>query len=150
VWVDLAHNGVEAWTRDNAGVTSGTWREIADLANIENVTGTALADQLFGSDAVNRIEGGDGADRLTGRGGNDIFVFGSGFGADTITDFTGAGAAVGDQIELSLGTAFDTFAEVNAVASVGSGNTVLDFGGGNTITLTGVTTPLHQNDFLFV
>ena len=53
-------------------------------------------------------------------------------------------------IELSLGAAFDTFAEVQAVTTVSGGNTVFNFGGGNTITLTGVTTALHQNDFLFV
>jgi hypothetical protein len=77
-------------------------------------------------------------------------MFRSGFGADTITDFTGAGPTVGDQIQLSLGPAFDSFAEVQTVASVVGGNTVLNFGGGNTITLTGVVSALHQNDFLFV
>jgi Ca2+-binding RTX toxin-like protein len=104
---------------------------------------------LRGNDGANRLEGGAGSDTLSGRGGNDVFVFGPGFGADTITDFGGAGAAAGDVIELSLGGAFDEFAEVQAVASVIGGNTVINFGGGNTITLTGVTTALHQNDFLF-
>ena len=42
VWVDLVIAGREAWTRDGSTVTSGIWREIADLANIENVTGTAM------------------------------------------------------------------------------------------------------------
>jgi hypothetical protein len=155
VYVDLARTGSgdnEAWTRDRADVNPGpgTWRAIANLDAIENVTGTAQADRLLGNDGVNRLEGGAGNDTLTGRGGNDLFVFGAGFGADTITDFAGAGAAVGDRIALSVGPDFDTFSEVNDVASVVGGNTVLDFGGGNTITLTGVTTALHENDFLFV
>jgi hypothetical protein len=45
VWVDLtrtASGDNEAWTRDGADVNSGTWRAIANLATIENLTGTQL------------------------------------------------------------------------------------------------------------
>ena len=87
VWVDLAYAGNEAWTRDRADVNSGTWREIADLASIENLVGTGGADKLLGDATANRIEGGAGDDVLTGRGGNDTFVFNPGFGNDKITDF---------------------------------------------------------------
>jgi Ca2+-binding RTX toxin-like protein len=152
VWIDLNRTGSgdnEAWTRDGADVNSGTWRAIANLGTMENLIGTQFADKRFGDANVNRLEGGAGNDQLTGRGGNDVFVFRPGFGADTITDFTGAGATVGDQIQLSLGPAFDDFAEVQAVTTVSGGNTVIDFGGGSTITLTGVTAAMHQNDFLF-
>jgi Ca2+-binding RTX toxin-like protein len=150
VWVDLASNGREAWTRGNAGLTSGTWREIADLAAIENLTGTAHADLLRGNGGVNRLEGGAGNDTLTGRGGNDVFVFRAGMGQDTITDFAGNGAATGDAIALALGAAFDSFAEVMAAGSQAGSSVVFDFGGGNTLTLQNTTlASLHQNDFLF-
>ena len=36
------------------------------------------------------------------------------------------------------------------MTTVSGGNTVINFGGGSQITLTGVTTALNQNDFLFV
>ena len=73
VWVDLAFTNTpnEAWTQDDTDLVGGTWREIADLTNIENVTGTAHADKLWGNAGVNRLEGGAGNDTLTGRGGND-------------------------------------------------------------------------------
>jgi Ca2+-binding RTX toxin-like protein len=150
VWVDLAYAGREAWTRNGSTVTSGTWREIADLANIENLVGTQHSDLLWGNNGVNRIEGGAGNDTLTGRAGNDTFFFRDGFGQDTVADFTGTRAAAGDVIELSLGAAFDTFAEVQAVGTQLGANTVFSFGGGNTLTLSNtILANLHQNDFLF-
>lgn len=78
VYVDLANRGIEAWTRDNAGVTSGTWRAIADLAGIETVVGTDYADDVRGDAGNNRLMGGDGDDLLSGRGGNDVIDGGAG------------------------------------------------------------------------
>ncbi|MFH7027521.1 MAG: M10 family metallopeptidase C-terminal domain-containing protein [Heteroscytonema crispum UTEX LB 1556] len=49
-----------------------------------------------------RITGGAGNDRLTGGAGSDRFVISSGFGTDTITDFTKGQ----DLIELSGGLSF--------------------------------------------
>jgi Ca2+-binding RTX toxin-like protein len=45
-------------------------------------------DTLYGGDGDDELNGGAGADTLTGGGGNDTFKFETGFGADTITDFT--------------------------------------------------------------
>jgi Ca2+-binding RTX toxin-like protein len=78
VWVDLAYAGTEAWTRGGTTVDSGTWREIADLANIENVVGTAYSDQLVGNAGDNALFGGAGADRLSGFAGNDRLDGGAG------------------------------------------------------------------------
>ena len=63
VWVDLAlhQDRNEAWTQTTP-TRRGTWREIADLTSIENLTGTDAADQLFGNANVNRLEGGAGND----------------------------------------------------------------------------------------
>lgn len=41
------------------------------LLNIENLTGSALADELTGSSAANVLRGGGGADRLLGMAGGD-------------------------------------------------------------------------------
>ena len=139
------------------------------LLEIENLAGSAFNDSLAGDNAANRIDGNagddiiqglDGADTLIGdRGddlliggaGDDTFLYFAGDGADVITDFE-AGAGTDDAIRLfNLGPAFDTFAEVLAATTDnGMGNTVIDFGGGDTITLQGVAiAQLHQDDFVF-
>jgi Ca2+-binding RTX toxin-like protein len=108
-------------------------------------------DMLSGGIGDDTLTGGRGNDTLFGDAGNDLFVFSPGDDADEISGFT-AGALTDDVIELNgFGGSFDTFAEVFAAASDdGFGNTVIDFGGGDTITLTGVAVAdLHQDDFLF-
>jgi Ca2+-binding RTX toxin-like protein len=121
------------------------------VTSVEVVVGTAFADSLRGDSNANRLVGGDGNDVLAGRGGSDIFVFAAGMGQDTIEDFAGNGAAANDLIEISLGAAFDSFAEMlNAGTEIG-GHVVFAFDGGNTLTLNNQTlASLHQNDFLFI
>ena len=94
VWVDLDYGANnEVWTRDtsNAQTGGGTWRDIADLVSVENLTGTAFDDRLIGDNNANVLTGGGGNDELTGEGGSDQFVFA--FANDgtaqsaTITDF---------------------------------------------------------------
>jgi hypothetical protein len=45
-WVDLVTNGAEVRTTDQADLTAGTWRNVANVARVENVTGTAYSDEL--------------------------------------------------------------------------------------------------------
>jgi RTX calcium-binding nonapeptide repeat (4 copies)/Cyclophilin type peptidyl-prolyl cis-trans isomerase/CLD len=82
------------------------------LISIENIIGSAFADNLTGNDGNNTLSGGAGNDTLTGGGGIDRLIGGAGndrfnFDAltdlgttvettDTITDFT-----VGDLLDLS-------------------------------------------------
>lgn len=51
-WVDLVTNGAEVRTTDQADLTAGTWRNVADVARVESVTGTAYADQISGDAAT--------------------------------------------------------------------------------------------------
>jgi Ca2+-binding RTX toxin-like protein len=117
----------------------------------DTLKGGGGADEIFAGKGSDRIISGSGDDVLAGNGGNDFFIFTPGDDDDVITDFV-AGAGTQDVIDLSvMGASFDTFAEVFAAASDdGFGNTVIDFGGGDTITLLGVAVAdLHQDDFLF-
>ena len=141
IWVNLAYSGREVWTTDAPTLGEGVFREHADTAAIEDVIGTAFADQIGGNPAgsgnsvANRLEGGGGNDLLDGGGGNDLLDGGGGNdtldggsgadsvhgggGTDTLTggadldlftfgkgevvgdiviDFTGNGAAAGDQL----------------------------------------------------
>ena len=78
VWVDLDYPGAEVFTRDMADLSSGAWRGLAQLSNVENIIGSAFADELTGDAGANRIEGGGGDDLIKGEGGNDIFDGGAG------------------------------------------------------------------------
>jgi Ca2+-binding RTX toxin-like protein len=172
-------SGNDTYVVDNAGDTisellnEGTDTVQASLNwtlgnNIENLlltgtgnfsgTGNSLNNMLTGNAGNNTLSGGAGNDRLTGAGGMDVllggsgsdsFVFAPNFGKDTISDFQ-AGKGVTDVISLSLGTAFDTFAEVMAKAAQVGSNTVITFDLNNTITLTGLQkTSLVVDDFTF-
>lgn len=127
------------------GLSQGGHAEGDSMAGIENLQGSNWGDQLRGDDRANRLFGRDGDDLLDGAGGNDTlvggagadtFVFGS--GQDVVKDFDLAE----DMLRLQLGPAFDSLAEVLAVAqAAGSGgqDTLLDFGAGTTLILRGVT-----------
>jgi len=108
------------------------------------------ADTMLGGNGNDTLQGDGGNDRLRGDGGNDRFNFTPGFGADVIVDFA-AGAASGDRISLvGFGPAADTFIEVIALATQVGNSVIIDLGGGDTITLQGVSLgALDAGDFLF-
>lgn len=108
-------------------------------ANI-NGTGNALDNRISGNTANNVITGGAGNDTLIGGGGTDTFVFGRGFGKDVVTDYN-----TNDVLQ------FSGFSKA-AMKIVQSGaNTVIDFGGADTITLwnTQASDVLAHGHFMF-
>jgi serralysin len=117
------------------------------LISIENVIGSAGADQIRGNEVANVLEGGAGNDVLTGGGGNDNFVFRSGFGLDRITDFDDAGD---DKIVFSTAVFADWTAVQNAMTASGA-DVVITLDAADKITLVGTTlASMTQSDFLFV
>ena len=168
ITLEIPEDSVDYASDDMTLVIAG-YGEIALEIAIESVdaTGDSGDDTLTGDDGVNGLYGLAGADRLDGRGGDDIlvggsgddtmtgglgddvFVFADGHGNDTITDFL-AGAAGGDVIDLRRLTAAGSFIDVMAAAVQIGGDTVIDFGDGNSIALLGVdSTQLEEQDFLF-
>ena len=125
------------------------------LISIQNLIGSSFNDTLTGDGAGNVINaglgndilnGGAGNDTLTGGTGSDIFVFASGGGADTITDFT---HAQGDKIDLSGVASLHSSGQLLASTSQSGADTIIDFGGGDTLTLQNVTaTALTLSDFI--
>ncbi|OOY29127.1 hypothetical protein BMI90_02360 [Thioclava sp. L04-15] len=147
---------------ESGSVTAGAER--VDFSEIEGITGSALSDRLdaSASGAGVYLDGGGGDDTITGGAGDDIIVggtgddtlwsgeggdtlvFADGGGADKIADFDmsddGSGFTT-DQLDVT-GLTDAAGAPVNAwdvtVGTDASGNAVLSFPNGESVTLIGV------------
>jgi len=112
---------------------------------IENAIGGSAGDTIVGNPVANRLDGRAGNDTLTGNAGADTFVFKQGYGQDIVTDFK---IADGDMIDLSAFGGIGALASLN-ISQVGA-NVVIDFGGGDKLTLNNVAaTALTEDSFVF-
>ena len=108
--------------------TSARTRSFGGDAGNDIVFGGQDHDQLFGDDGADSLSGDLGNDTMTGGEGADRFAVPGGRRAPTWSlDFD---PGQGDRVQLTTGTAFTW-------TSVG-GSAVLDLGGGETLTLSGV------------
>lgn len=97
----------------------------------DDMNGQNGSDVMKGAGGADELDGGLGKDVLWGNGGFDIFDFGTGYGKDKIMDFD---ADPGDGGQDLISAEF-----LNIVSkSKDHGNTVLDFGSGDVLTLVGV------------
>ncbi|MGB8812385.1 MAG: CAP domain-containing protein [Paracoccaceae bacterium] len=123
---------------------------LSGLGGFDTLVGGTGNDRLYGGNDTDLLLGGEGADflnggygndALTGGTGGDTFVFVDRYGADRITDFSVASA---DRLQLDDalwgGVARSDAQIVASFAHVVSGAVVFNFGGGDVLTLTGVTT----------
>jgi Ca2+-binding RTX toxin-like protein len=106
-------------------------------------------DTIHGGDGDDRLNGLAGDDRLLGGDGDDVFVIKSGNGTDIIVDFV-PGAASGDIIDLTgVGSAINSFADVQANATAVGSSTEIDLGGGEKLVLLAFQpSDLVASDFL--
>jgi Ca2+-binding RTX toxin-like protein/uncharacterized protein affecting Mg2+/Co2+ transport len=129
------------------------------IRNFESIYGSDYDDTLIGDAGNNSIgggfggndtiDGGAGDDWLSGESGDDKFIFRTGDGTDVITDFQ-AGAGSEDFIDFSAQASANNFADVQAAASQQGADTLIDLGGGDSVTLLGVDiNNLHSDDFVF-
>lgn len=156
-----AAGGVTASLANSSGNTGDAAGDTYD--SIENLRGSNARDTLIGNTRANRIEGRGGADRIEGRGGDDKLIGGGGndivfggrgddimtggansdqfvfnSGQDVITDFGNGN----DRLKLDdalWGNTNLSTADILGFASVVNGDTVFDFGDGNTLTLENYT-----------
>ena len=96
-------------------------------------TGNNILKGLDGNDTVN---GGAGSDSLYGGLGADTFLFGSGSGSDTVADFS---AAQNDMFNVNAYTHGTAFGGGTTITSDGLGNTIINLGGGNIVTVMGAS-----------
>jgi Ca2+-binding RTX toxin-like protein len=107
-------------------------------------------DLLDGGADDDMIEVGGGTDTVVTGTGNDTIYFSPNCGTDTVTDFSG-GAGVVDVMKLyGFGTAFDTFAEVQAAASQHGADTWIVLPGTTIILQNFTATTLAADDFVLV
>ncbi len=111
--------------------------------NSDILYGHAGNDTLSGGGGNDWLNGGTGNDTLTGGAGDDRFVFKSGDGLDTVTDFT-----PGDVLDLH-GYGVTSFAALQPFMSQSGADTVIAFDDQNHIVLHNVTmTALNAGDFI--
>jgi Ca2+-binding RTX toxin-like protein len=109
------------------------------FSSIENLTGTAFADSLYGNSVGNVLEGGAGDDHLHGRTGSDTLRGGDG------NDFLDGGAR---KDVLTGGAGEDTF---HFGSTAEGGDTVTDFSLGDHIALSAAGFGVQGvDDFAFV
>jgi glucose/arabinose dehydrogenase len=115
----------------------------------DTLRGLAGNDRLFGGNGGDLLDGGTGADFLNGGGGDDFIIYRPGDGADTVFGLaTGAGSE--DRISLAAFASIASFADVLSHATQVNSDTVIDFGGGDTLTLRNVVrASLSADDFVF-
>ncbi len=150
-----------------SGVTMITLADYApgEGANVD-VTGNGEGDTIIGNDGNDVLDPGDasGPSTLTGGAGMDTFVFGTGYGSVTITNFDqGDGGTFnpgqGDTIDLAGETNVHSFSDIqsdaisvdaNGDADPNGPDTLINFGNGDTLTLDNVTpSQLVAGDFTF-
>ncbi|WP_262696326.1 M10 family metallopeptidase [Kordiimonas aquimaris] len=144
---DTIYGGVDGGdTGVNDVIDGGNGNDVIfSAAGNDSVVGGAGNDEIFSGGGTDTVDGGSGNDTLWGGGGNDdftggsgddLFIFEAGHGDDTITDFD-----IGDDsINLAEVTAaFADTASVIAAASQVSGGISIDLGGGDSLTLEGLS-----------
>lgn len=129
-------NANGAYGNDDISGSAGGDSLNGDAGN-DVLRGLAGFDTLNGGWGADTLDGGTGTDLLTGGAGQDVFRFTATnhslpANPDRITDFTGAGIAKGDKIDLSAIDADTTTAGVNDAFVFGStakgGVSVIDSG----------------------
>ncbi len=116
----------------------------------DKLIGNGGADQLFGDAGKDVLKGGGGGDELNGGAGNkdkmfggggaDEFQFNDGDGKDKVRDFEDNIDTLQFESDLWGGGAISAATLVSTYASVNtSGHVVFSFGGGDKLTLTGIS-----------
>jgi len=128
--------------------TLGANFENLTLAGRHNISGTGneLDNLIKGNRGENRLAGLSGDDQLTGGGGTDIFVYETGGGADTITDFRNGT----DRLDLSGWSAITSYADLMAHhISVAGDDLIIHAGSGKLTLLDTDRAELDASDFIF-
>lgn len=115
----------------------------------DTLRGGQGSDEIHGGADVDVVYGDKGNDTLYGEEGNDVFKFTLDGGHDTIFDFTGAGAIVGDVLEITAAFSNAVNGLLDDITYDGH-NAVIALDANTNITLIGVASGLVASDFHIV
>lgn len=116
VWIDLNSGRGQYWHPDVRAIAGN------NIWSIENLTGSAFNDWIYGDEIGNVLKGLGGNDHLYGREGDDILEGGA--GADVLDGGAGidtasyAGSTSGVYVDLGTGTAFGGDASGDSFISI--------------------------------
>lgn len=114
------------------------------LAN--RLTGNSGANFIYGNNGADILDGKAGADFLNGGAGKDIFIFSSGYGNDTISQW-GDGK---DRVDLSKLAGITSYNDLINNHAVQNGADVVITDGADTLTFTDIALAnLTADDFIF-
>jgi Ca2+-binding RTX toxin-like protein len=136
---DKDNGGANVNLLEGRGFRTGGRSEFDTILNVENVIGTAFADNLIGDNNDNVLEGRNGNDGILANGGNDIVLGGS--GADTID-----GAAGNDAIASNNGNDAVSGGSGNDVIATAQGSDTLRGGSGKDTLIGGAEADLLDGD----
>jgi Ca2+-binding RTX toxin-like protein len=115
---------------------------LSGLAGNDALLGGSGADMLDGGEGADRLDGGYGTDTLAGGAGADRFVFATGYGEDTVTDFE-----AGDVIDLTRLTGVIDFADLQVQMTEENGNVVIIVGADSLVIENVTKADLDEGDF---
>lgn len=116
-------------------------------AGNDGLNGMSGDDVLFGDAGNDFLNGASGNDTLSGGAGADYYYFAPGYGQDTVADFV---QSDGDRIDLTSFAYVHSLHQVYVRSMQVGANTLIDLGGGDTLTLSNFTrTNLASGDFDF-
>lgn len=155
------NSSIEQWVGAGKGIKGSAGNDVFDFSALTSVVNMGIVDAGAGDDTVigsggadilrggvgnDRLDGGAGNDILTGGTGNDTFVYATGYGQDTVTDYS-----AGQDIFDLTGTSVADFAALQMTDT--AQGVVITFGVDDTLTINKATIALltaNQGDFLFV
>src|SRR5262245_2712079 len=118
-------------------------------ANLDDgIVGVGL-DLLLSIERTGDTSASKVSDPLFGQSDADRFVYTDAYGVDTLGDFFGIAGGQHDLVDLTGFTEISSFADVMSQSSQVGADVVIDFGGGNTLTLQNTFIASLQDDFIF-
>lgn len=136
IYGGLGDDSINGGNFDDLLLGEGGNDDIYGGNGLDTIRGGAGADYIEGNGGEDYLAGQDGNDTMFGGMLGDTFRFNLGDDADVIGDFQNDLDTIWIDADL-MGTM--AIEDLGGIATVVGGNLVLDFGGGDTLTLNGVT-----------
>ena len=106
-------------------------------------------DLLLSIERTGDTSAANDSDPLFGQSDADLFVYTAAYGAAALEDYFASAGGQHNVVDLTGVTESDSFADMMSQSSQVGADVVIDFGGGNTLTLQNTFIASLQDDFTF-